>query len=297
MVQKPSVYEIYKSAWAEHFTVIRQKKNKVMVRKLKYTPAICGWFSSALLVIINLCGCVVPNGLIEKSGEWDRILDGEYLVENCTWNIGAAQGKWHETIFCDTITGNRGWRWDFSNEKDEGNTYVIKTFPEIIFGKKPFDTYKSTTPRLPVLLIAAQFRLEYEYIANANGTYNTTTDISFTDSKNPGPANIRAKMMIWFDRQNIPFFETKVRKQAVIGGRQHDVFIDMDHVGPEGKWIFIALLPDKLPTRGELNLNEYFDYALSEGALKPEWFLSSIEAGSEIASGKGEVIFKRFVVH
>jgi hypothetical protein len=27
------------------------------------------------------------------------------------------------------------------------------------------------------------------------------------------------------------------------------------------------------------------------------WFLSSIEAGSEIASGKGEIIFRRFVVH
>ena len=52
-----------------------------------------------------------------------------------------------------------------------------------------------------------------------------------------------------------------------------------------------------LPARGELNLKEYFDYLLSEGDLKPEWFLSSIEAGSEIVSGKGEIVFRRFVVH
>ena len=74
------------------------------------------------------------------------------------------------------------------------------------------------------------------------------------------------------------------------------MFIDYEHIGPEGKWIFIALLPENLPGIGELNLNEYFDYALSEGALKPEWFLSSIEIGSEIASGKGEITFKRFDV-
>ena len=103
--------------------------------------------------------------------------------------------------------------------------------------------------------------------------------------------------MIWFDRRNITFFESKTRTHAVIGGRRHEVVIDPDHVGPEGRWVFIALLPDDLPARGELNLREYFDFALSAGALKPEWFLSSIEVGSEIASGTGEVTFKRFIVH
>ncbi len=63
------------------------------------------------------------------------------------------------------------------------------------------------------------------------------------------------------------------------------------------KWIFIAFLPDKMPQQGELNLKDYFDYTLSEGALQPEWFLSSIEAGSEIAASKGEIIFQKFIVH
>ena len=268
-----------------------------MMRKQKYTLTICGCFYSVLSVILSLCGCATQSGLIEKSGEWDRIQDGEYLVENCTWNIQAARGKWQETIFCDTLTGSRGWRWDFSGEKNEDSSYVVKTYPEIIFGRKPFDVYRSTTTRLPIELASAQFRLEYDYAANADGTYNTTTDISFTDSKNPGPANIRAKLMIWFDHHNIPFFKSTTLKRAVIGGRKHEVFIDPEHIGPEGKWVFIALLPENLPSRGELNLNEYFDYALSEGALKPEWFLSSIEVGSEIASGKGEIRFRRFNVH
>jgi hypothetical protein len=65
----------------------------------------------------------------------------------------------------------------------------------------------------------------------------------------------------------------------------------------DGKWVFIALLPESLPAKGELKLRDYFDYALSVGALKPDWILSSIEAGTEIAFGKGEVTFKRFVVH
>jgi hypothetical protein len=268
-----------------------------MNRNLSFLFMIWGCFISTLFVIISLSGCATQKGLIEKSGEWDRITYGEYLVENCTWNVSAAQSKWQETIFCDTLTGRQGWKWDFSGEKDDGNTYVIKTYPEIIFGRKPFDNYRSTTTRLPIELASAQFRLEYEYAANAHGTYNTSTDISFTDSKNPSPANIRAKLMIWFDHRNMPFFESKTLKQAVIGGRKHEVFIDTEHVGPEGKWVFIALLPKNLPSRGELNLNEYFVYALSVGALKPEWFLSSIEVGSEIASGKGEIMFKRYNVH
>jgi hypothetical protein len=229
--------------------------------------------------------------LIEKSGEWDRIQNGEYLVENCTWNIQAAHGKWRQTVFCDPATGSMGWRWDFS-----GEDAAVKTYPEIIFGRKPFDSYTSTTPRLPAPLASARFRLEYDYEAKAEGSYNTTTDISFTDSTNPGPANIRAKLMIWFDRQNMAFFESGRTTAAVIGGRRHQVLINRNHVGPEGRWVFIALLPDNLPRQGELDLTAYFGYLLADGALKPEWFLSSIEAGSEIANGQGEITFKRFVV-
>jgi hypothetical protein len=199
--------------------------------------------------------------------------------------------------FCDTLKGIMGWKWDFSGEKDNPNTFLVKTFPEIVFGKKPYKNYKPTTARLPVELTSAKFRLEYEYLANAIGVYNTSTDISFTDSKNPIDSNIRAKMMIWFDHRNFPFYESEKLKQAVIGGLQYKVFIDAAHIGPEGKWVFIALLSDQFPLKGELNLKDYFDYFLSEGALKPEWYLSSIEVGSEISSGKGEITFKKFIVH
>jgi len=249
-----------------------------------------------IIFVFTFYNSIAQVGLIEKSGEWDRIQNGGYLVENCTWNVSAAKSKWSQTIFCDTLKKSYGWKWDFSGEKEDENSYVIKTFPEIIFGRKPYENYKSTINRLPVPLTSAQFRLEYEYIAKSDGIYNTSTDISFTDNTNPGPANIRAKIMIWFDYQNMPFFTSKNLNQATIGGLVHDVYIDTTHVGPEGKWIFIALLPHDFPNKGELNLNEYFNYALSQGALKPEWFLSSIEIGSEIATGKGEIIFKRFVV-
>ena len=268
-----------------------------MKRKLFFVYVIMECIFAALIIVFSLYGCATPKGLIEKSGEWDRITYGEFLVENCTWNVSAAKSKWQETVFCDTLTGSLGWKWDFSGEKDEGNTPAIKSFPEIIFGRKPYDNYRSTTTRLPIELTSAKFRLGYEYVADADGEYNTSTDISFTDSKNPSPANIRAKLMIWFDHRNMPFFESKTLNKAVIGGRTHEVFIDTEHVGPEGKWIFIALLPENLPSRGELNLNEYFTYALSVGALKPDWFLSSIEVGSEIASGKGKISFKRYNVH
>jgi hypothetical protein len=253
-------------------------------------------FFSALLLIIGWCGCGHSSGIIQKSGEWDRIQFGEYLMENNTWNIGAFHSPWRQNIFFDTTTGYRGWNWDFNDEKEDSITFLVKTYPEIIFGRKPYNGYQSTTQRLPVNLSSAKFSVEYDYAAKATGSYNTTTDISFTDSISPGPANIRAKMMIWFDRQTMPFFPSQDRKRATIGGRIHEVFIDFDHAGPEGKWIFIAFLPVDLPSAGTLNLKQYFDYAIAERALKHEWYLSSIELGSEIASGAGEIIFKRFIV-
>jgi hypothetical protein len=257
------------------------------------SDGLTGWFI-ALLIFMSSCK---SHSLVEKSGQWDRIQSGEYLVENATWNVQSAKSDWTETIFYDTLTGSMGWKWDFSGEKDEPNSFSVKTFPEIIFGRKPFNVYPSTTSRLPVELPSANFRLEYEYTAKATGIYNTITDISFTDSINPDSKNIRAKMMIWFDRQNMPFFESEKLKRDTIGGLSYSLFVDTTHTGPEGKWTFIALLPDSFPSKGELNLNEYFDYFLSTDVLKPSWFLSSIELGSEISSGKGEITLKKFIVH
>jgi hypothetical protein len=268
--------------------------NFIQIDNIKYKLRYNGFMLTALLVTCSSCK---SRNLVEKSGQWDRIQYGEYLVDANTWNIQAAKSKWTETIFYDTLKGSMGWKWDFSGEKDELNTVDVKTFPEIIFGKKPYDSYESTTSRLPIKLASAQFKLEYEYSAKASGVYNTTTDLSFTDSENPEPSNIRAKMMIWFDHQNFPFFDEEKLIQAIIDKNQYKIFIDTTHIGLEGKWVFIALLPEKFPSQGELNFNEYFDYLLSEGVLKPEWYLSSIEVGSEISSGKGEIIFKQFIVH
>lgn len=254
-------------------------------------------FKYLIVGILPLLSSCKKTNLIEKSGQWDQIRYGELIIENNTWNIQAVKGKWSEIIFCDTIKGIMGWRWDFSNENSNYKSTEVKTFPEIIFGKKPYNNYQSTTSKLPVKLSSAQFRIKYEYIKNTNGIYNTSTDISFCDSINPIEKNIRAKMMIWFDHQNFPFYKSEKLIIDNIGGLQYKVFIDTTHVGPEGKWIFIALLSDRFPSKGELNLNEYFEYFLTKGILKPEWYLSSIEIGSEISSGKGEIIFKKFEIY
>jgi hypothetical protein len=79
--------------------------------------------------------------------------------------------------------------------------------------------------------------------------------------------------MIWFDRQNLPFFADQKLTQATIAGRSHQVFIDPDHDGADGKWTFIALLPDNLPARGELPLADPIDQLLKAGALRPEGLL------------------------
>jgi len=250
-------------------------------------------FYPVFLAVMTLGAGVASAELIEKSDAWEQIRDGEYLVENNTWNIQAAgPGRWSQTVFCDPATGRRGWRWDFP-----GQNAVLKTYPEIIYGKKPYENYTSTTPRLPAPLATARFRLEYDYAAKAVGAYNTTTDITFTDRAAAGEKDIRAKLMIWFDHQNVPFFDPSRTTQAVIAGRPHRVFIERDHDAADGKWSFIALLPEALPARGELDLTAYFTYLQSVGALQSEWFLASIEVGSEIASGTGEVTFRRFVVH
>lgn len=241
---------------------------------------------------------LMSESIIEKSAEWDTIRDGEYLIENCTWNTSATEGAWSETIFCDPQTGLRGWRWDFSEEKSPSTRQTVKSFPEIIYGKKPFDVYPATTPKLPTpLSTLSQLTLEYDYtVQSIDAVYDTTTDITFTDSVTPGPANIRAKVMIWLDSKDTPFFPDQPHSQAIIDGLKHEVYIDPDYSEPGQHWVFIALRPEGHAKQGEFHLNEYFDYLISMGALDPAWFLSSVEIGTELCSGKGEIRFNKFIV-
>jgi hypothetical protein len=190
-----------------------------------------------------------------------------------------------------------GWRWNFSGEHDEPGTFVSKTYPQIIYGKKPYETYSATTDKLPAPLTAAKFSIDYEYEADATGSYNTSTDFSFVDNPAAEEKNIRAKMMIWIDANDMPFFESKEKITATIDGVNYQVMVDASHDALDGKWTAIGLLAENFPPSGTMNLNAYFDYFLANGVLKPEWYFSSIEIGSEVSSGKGEVTFKRFIVH
>ena len=56
--------------------------------------------------------------------------------------------------------------------------------------------------------------------------------------------------------------------------------VDMAHDASDGKWIANAMLADKFPASGTMDLIKYISYFLSKGAVKPEWYLSSIEIGS-----------------
>ncbi len=254
-------------------------------------------FAVTLLALLA-APLAAPAERVEKSGEWERITDGEYVVENCTWNTAAATGPWSETIFADPATGERGWRWDFSAEVAPGTRNLVKSFPEIIWGRKPYEGYASTTERMPVLLKdAPPLVLEYDYDAVCeDAVYDTTTDIAFTSCDNPDSSHIRAKLMIWLDSANTPFFPDKPHTQAVLDGYECALFIDPDYTEPGQKWVYIAILPKDLPKKGEIHLKTWFDHLLSIGALKPDWFLSSIEVGTELASGKGEITFRKFVV-
>jgi hypothetical protein len=230
---------------------------------------------------------------IEKSEPWSRIQQGEYLIENNVWNTSAmGQRAWRQAIFTDPATGAMGWRWDFDAAADD---VVFKSYPQIIYGQKAYAAYTSTTSRLPAPLAGLRVRFEYDYRIEAMGRYNLSTDITFTDKPVAAEKHTRAKLMIWLETVGVEFFPGRT-KRLEIGGQMHDAFIDPQHDGADGRWTFIALRPLTPVSRGSIAVHDYIDALIALGALRPGWYLSSVEIGSEIATGRGEVLFRRFAV-
>jgi len=66
------------------------------IEKMNNTFRVSLYLLFILFIILSSCK---SHNLVEKSGQWDQIKHGEYIVENNTWNVQATKNKWTQTIF------------------------------------------------------------------------------------------------------------------------------------------------------------------------------------------------------
>ena len=198
---------------------------------------------------------------------------GDAQTVDCTW-LTAPQGK----------PAQARWIWDWLESGDN-----VKAYPEIVFGHKP-GYPKSTTDLLPRRISSiGQAQLSYDLDTVRYGAGNLSVDMWLTSSDKPAQfaaPPITHEIMIWLEHFGPMYAGGKLQEHAVIDGVPYRVYLG-DNFG-QG-WRYVAFLPSiPLRKQARMNLVAYFDYLKSKGWVSGDEYLSAVNIGNEIISGKGE---------
>lgn len=211
----------------------------------------------------------------------------EYKIINNCWGKGNIT-NFTQCVFLKENDGNYNigfnWMWQSNNNNN------VKAYPEILFGFKPFES-KSTTNKLPIKLsLNKKIIASYSSITvNFTGKGNTSFDIWITSSSSPNQSNITREIMIW----------TQNYGQQPGGSKIASVNIDnvnFDFYKADWNWTYLAFVIKDNLNYQTVNIHKFLEYLISNGYIKNDEYLASVEFGNEIIEGFGNTTITNYKV-
>ena len=215
-----------------------------------------------------------------------NILQGKYYVNNNWWGVGPGVTGGPQCVWGTCQTGDLvGWGTSWTNW---GGTGGVKTYASLVFGWH----YGVKVPNtgLPVQVSSTrQINCGWSFNVTTTGTYNVAYDIWLHSSDvvtNPSNTTPNEEVMIWLASAGGagPIGPT-VASNVSLAGTTWDL-----HEGPGGaSWRVASYVRTRNATTAVMNLMEFFKDLASRGYIPNTWFVSGIEAGSEVFTGTGQL--------
>ncbi len=232
----------------------------------------------------------------ERCGEWDKIQVGPYIYVNNTWGSYKTTG-WKQCLQIGTNSAGQtvyGWNWNWP-----GWDKTVYSYPEIIYGYKPWDNMTSTDPRFPMKVNGMpNVQMTWDVTATRTGHYDFAPEIWLTNVPGDGPAklaNITTEIMIWLDYDAAAAPSDTRWGTATIDGVNYDIYT-MNITASGASWKFIAYKGPAGRNSGTLNVDKFVKDAVAQGLANGEHYMSGIEFGDESSGGTGDVWVNKFEV-
>lgn len=234
-----------------------------------------------------------PDSLSMHCANWAKVSLGPYRVQNNTWGKGKLTG-WKQCVGLgigqdQSAVARFTWDWPQAGRG-------IKAYPAIIYGRKPGAL--STASTLPHRINALKaLRVDYSVSVSHQGAANIAFDIWLTQTNSPSAFSappITHEIMIWLDSFGGVIPEGAYLETTEIDGTLYDVHMASKH---GGGWQYIAFNP-QVPQLGQrsTNIHSFLTYVQNKGHLTGQEYVASVELGSEIESGRGELKIEHFEV-
>ncbi len=266
-----------------------------------------------------LFGCIMPprrswserpsgsNAAVKDVGDvtalceaWAAHVDGPYKYENNQWGHKKATGKFEQCLLKRTVEGRTeiGWTWNWP-----GVDPSVFSYPEIIFGWKPWSGGKPSDSRFPLKVGDVQhLAIHYTVETRASGSYNLAPEIWLTRSsqwsEEPNPGLITAEIMFWMDYKDTARPAGAVIDEPTIDGIKYELW-KADSIGDMGGgkgWVLYSFKSPIVQHQGSISIHNLLGYMMKKQLVRPDEYVASVEFGNEVMGGTGTTWVKRFQV-
>ena len=209
-------------------------------------------------------------------------LNTSIWVNNNTWGQDASPAGWSESI---TTNSGSAWRTDF-NWPSGANNNSVKAYPSAVLGWHWGWHFQNTG--LPVQLSANRdINTSYAYSVNfgSGGVGNVAYDLWLHTQSNPNLENPSDEIMIWVNATGGagPISQQAVISNLSIGGATWNL-----HRGNIG-WNVWSFVRTSNSGTGSLNIKAFTDYLRSNQGMAASKYLTSVQFGTEIFHGAGNL--------
>lgn len=226
---------------------------------------------------------------------------GNYQFSTNLWGVASAGSAWYEEVYTNSTTGpsNSGWKW--TGFVDANSSGSVKAYPSIRRGASNSSNVASASG-LPYLFGSNTKNVDviwdftptgYNGTGSISGAYNHAIDVFFRTNTATGEANIRGEIMIIPEssaNSQTSGWGTKDAAAFVIDGETWDVWrATMSSNGYS--WPVIQFRKRVMARYFQKNLKNFFAEAKLRmpSAFASTYYVSMIEAGTEIKHGSGKV--------
>jgi hypothetical protein len=249
----------------------------------------------------NAPGKLQP-GVESKCNQGFTVADGPYRYENNQWGSGKARGRFEQCLLERTVQGERqrGWTWNFP-----GTDASVFSYPEIIFGWKPWTGGKTTHPALPARIAELRkLTVVYDVESQASGSFNLAHEVWITRRRIAGgaaaPQTISAEVMFWVDSGGVARpGGSRIAEHLAIDGGEYDLW-SQDGANGSGaatsSWRLITFDRTTPLLEGSLDIPAFLRVLTERTLVDPAHYVASVEFGNEVSGGTGTTWIKHFEV-
>jgi Glycosyl hydrolase family 12 len=226
--------------------------------------------------------------------------DGPYRYENNQWGSDKARGRFEQCLLKRSVNGKqeRGWTWNFP-----GTDPSVFSYPEIVYGWKPWTGGNTTDPHLPVRVSDVRhLAIVYEVESQITGSYNLAPEIWLINRNvkrgQAAPSAITAEIMFWMDAGGAAQPGGSIVSRPTIDGVVYELW-KLNGAGNKGNGSGWTLISFKSPTpqlKGTINIESFLRQLVADNLINPEHYVASIEFGNEVSGGRGTTWVKHFEV-